>query len=326
MSGKRFDLSIKPEDTFETADLLGRKDLAESMLALVETSVDPLVVALDDDWGAGKTYFLKLWQKMLISEGLPVIYFNAFENDFSRDAFVSLSASLAEALNLNDNSSTRHKHTFLLKAAKFGKIVSRSLVNVAIRAGTAGAVDIADAGEAVDAALTQIGDETTQRFHDLIDEKSNFREELHAFKAALVEVRLALQADDNDFPLVFIIDELDRCRPDFALDLLECLKHFFELEKTHFVLGVNLEVLEKSVTSVYGGDLEGNGYLSRFIDYRLSFSPARHSSKRQDLVTYARHLWKRAEALELHNDVSEGLIEIVASGVEKKRWKFSRYE
>lgn len=314
MSGKRFDIGVRPEDTFETADKLGRKGLAESMTSLVSVSTDPLVVALDDEWGTGKTHFLKLWQCMLQENGIPAIYFNAFECDFSGDAFVSLSASLAEALGTSTKSGKKPKKVFLKKAARFGKIVSRSLVNVAIRAGTAGAIDAADAG---DAAISQAGKETSQKFEHLIAEKSNFKGELENFRQALNGVRLALQSEGEDHPLVFIVDELDRCRPDFALDVLECLKHFFETEKNHFVLGVNLNALEKSVVSIYGGDLSSRGYLSRFIDYKISFSSPQYSTKEKELKLYARHLWARAEALAIHSDVADGLIDIIAGGVSR---------
>ena len=175
MSGKRFDTELKPEDTFETADKLGRKSLAESMTSLVSISSDPLVVALADERGTGKTFFLKLWQGLLKEQGIPVIYFNAFECDFSGDAFVSLSASLAEALENSAITDKKPKKVFLKKAARFGKIVSRSLVNVAIRAGTAGAIDAAEAGDAIDAAISQAGKETSQKFENLIAENQTLR-------------------------------------------------------------------------------------------------------------------------------------------------------
>ena len=131
-----------------------------------------------------------------------------------------------------------------------------------------------------------------------------------------------MQYEGQDHPLVFIVDELDRCRPDFALDVLECLKHFFETEKNHFVLGVNLSALEKSVVTIYGGDLGGRGYLARFIDYRISFSPPQHSTKEKELRSYARNLWARADGLAVHNDAADGLIDIIAGGVSRNSGSF----
>ena len=69
--------------------------------------------------------------------------------------------------------------------------------------------------------------------------------------------------------LVIVIDELDRCRPDFALSMLEILKHLFHVPNGHFVLGVNLTALEHSVRARYGTGLDAGRYLKKF--YNLIF-------------------------------------------------------
>ena len=66
-------------------------------------------------------------------------------------------------------------------------------------------------------------------------------------------------------PLVFIIDELDRCRPTFAIELLERVKHIFDVPNIVFVFGINRDELTKSLVSVYG-EIEAGEYLRRFFD------------------------------------------------------------
>ena len=73
----------------------------------------------------------------------------------------------------------------------------------------------------------------------------------------------------NDQKLIIVIDELDRCRPDFALSMLEILKHLFHVPNVHFVLGVNLTALEHSVHARYGTGIEAGRYLKKF--YNLIF-------------------------------------------------------
>ena len=73
-------------------------------------------------------------------------------------------------------------------------------------------------------------------------------------------------------PLVIVIDELDRCRPDYALQLLEVIKHFFSVDHVHFVLGVNLSALENSVRARYGKDIDAFMYLQKFISFRVSLT------------------------------------------------------
>lgn len=71
-------------------------------------------------------------------------------------------------------------------------------------------------------------------------------------------------------PLVFIIDELDRCRPDFALSLLERIKHFFSVPNVHFILGIHSGQLENSVRSFYGNGIDAHNYLQKFIHFSFN--------------------------------------------------------
>jgi len=86
---------------------------------------------------------------------------------------------------------------------------------------------------------------------------------------AMEEFRTALkgltQGDDAPQKLIIVIDELDRCRPDYALSLLEIIKHFFAVPNVHFVLGVNMVQLENSVRARYGAGIDAGLYLQKFV-------------------------------------------------------------
>lgn len=72
-------------------------------------------------------------------------------------------------------------------------------------------------------------------------------------------------------PLVFIVDELDRCRPNYAVSILEQIKHFFSVKNIVFVLSIDKEQLGHAVKGVYGSDcIESDEYLRRFIDIEYS--------------------------------------------------------
>jgi predicted KAP-like P-loop ATPase len=75
-------------------------------------------------------------------------------------------------------------------------------------------------------------------------------------------------------PLVFFIDEMDRCRPDFAIALLERIKHLFNVNRVVFVLAVDRAQLNESVKALYGLNANPDGYLRRFIDLAYSLPPA----------------------------------------------------
>jgi len=72
---------------------------------------------------------------------------------------------------------------------------------------------------------------------------------------------------------VFIIDELDRCRPTYSIEVLEKAKHFFNVENIVFVLGADKAQLGSSIKAIYGEGLNVNGYLRRFIDFDYLLPP-----------------------------------------------------
>lgn len=75
-------------------DIFGRADHGRRLTNLITAVSDPLVIAIDGQWGSGKTTFLKMWAGELRKSGFPVIYFEAFENDYAEDAFTALASSV----------------------------------------------------------------------------------------------------------------------------------------------------------------------------------------------------------------------------------------
>ncbi|WP_372364029.1 P-loop NTPase fold protein [Xanthomonas sp. NCPPB 3583] len=69
--------------------------------------------------------------------------------------------------------------------------------------------------------------------------------------------------------VVVIIDELDRCRPLFAIQMLERVKHLFEINGFLFVISTDGKNLPEAVRSVYGGMESGERYLRRFFDFEF---------------------------------------------------------
>lgn len=107
------------------------------------------------------------------------------------------------------------------------------------------------------------------------------KEVFRDFKKSLSQ--LATQASNQDMPLVVIIDELDRCKPSFAVEVLEKIKHLFLVEGVIFVLSMHHEQLEESIKKVYGQNIDAHTYLQKFIDYptRLPKADLSNNSNRR---------------------------------------------
>lgn len=95
---KSLELDVPEEEPFQK-DLLNRKEQAEILTSLVATIEGPCVLAVDAEWGMGKTTFLRMWSQHIRNIGFPIIEFNAWETDFSNDPLLAVSTELVIGLN-----------------------------------------------------------------------------------------------------------------------------------------------------------------------------------------------------------------------------------
>lgn len=226
-------------------DTLGRKDQIEELTVLLRNIEGPCVLALDAPWGAGKTVFLQMWAQHLKRARFRVAEFNAWETDFSDDPLIALYAALENVL--YRSSATKAKNALKAGAIMVSKLASTTL-------------PVPDIAALVAAAGDRPEDSTEMR----LSRHRDAERAIGDFKRALK------QATRDRLPLVVFIDELDRCRPDYAISLLESTKHLFDVDGVIFILGVNLDELAHSVKATYGGSFSSDSYLDRFLDRRIS--------------------------------------------------------
>jgi hypothetical protein len=249
-------------------DIFGRKNLGEGLMNLVGTVSDPLVISVDGQWGSGKTTFLKMWAGHLRNAGFPVVYFDSFKHDYMSDAFTAIAGEIIALIKVRKKANSTIGKRFLKSAAGTGKVIAKAGVGIGVKLITLGVLaktDVEGVASDIGDALADIsGDAVGRLLQHRDDEQVVFEE----FRSALAELPALLKAGDAALPfrpLIFIIDELDRCRPTFALQLLERVKHFFSVLNVHFVLGVHTGQLQNSVAVVYGAEVDTTTYLQKFI-------------------------------------------------------------
>jgi len=76
-----------------------------------------------------------------------------------------------------------------------------------------------------------------------------------------------LRKDDNSYRIVVFVDDLDRCSPDKALEVLESIKSFFDIEGIVYVIGMDAETINSLVKQKYGGSfaIKGLDYLQKIV-------------------------------------------------------------
>jgi hypothetical protein len=283
---RRKQLEIHPERPF-AEDKLGFEAQVPGLTRLLEKTPGPYVIGINAKYGIGKTTFLKMWRAYLSNEGAQTLYFDAWEHDFIEPPLTALIGELEAQVNAIKGASKakRNLHKAGIAAAQAlapiaAKEVSKLLLSVvasAIAPGASSALSqafkhIAEAqtGQAVADSLSSMAKDRIQLYEQEKKTLSAFRRSLQEFALAVASSGRKSSAANRFLPLVFFVDELDRCRPTYAIELLETLKHLFSVEGVVFVLGINRDALVQSLSAVYGSDFPGHDYLKRFIDLQYT--------------------------------------------------------
>ena len=256
------EIDVPENDPFKN-DLLGRKESVEVLTHLVGSLEGPCVLAVDAPWGSGKTTFLRIWTQYLRNQGFSVVEFNAWETDFAGDPFVSLSTELTEGLRAYTDETLAAKIDNTRKVAK--EVIRRAVPGL-IRVATAGILDVNPLLE------KELGQALAADAEKRLSEYQAAQRSIKEFRRVLQDMADAVSRSRGDRPLIVVIDELDRCRPFYAVELLEVAKHLFAVDRIVFVLAVNRSELAHSIKALYGRAFDATGYLRRFfdVDFRLS--------------------------------------------------------
>ncbi len=258
---------------------LGRESRAANFSSIVTSLSKAHVISIEAGFGYGKTIFAKKWTGQLRDQEETVITFDAWKADHTDDPLMAFAGKLLDHLPPPPEGSSAEE----IKGSKVYKALG-NITKIAciaggkLAAGTYGADAVADYLEAADntdekavieAVVKAAGGEASKQFVNLlatqfIREKireKDLRKQLKALREQLDE--------SNKGRIIIIIDELDRCRPDFAISMLEAIKHLFDVEGYIFVLMINPEQIERTAGRLFGKIEGGEPYFAKFVDLRL---------------------------------------------------------
>lgn len=242
-------------------DLLNRKELAVKLTGYLDRLREGAVLAIDAPWGEGKTWFGRNWEQYLKDEGHKVVFIDAFEQDYIEDPFLLLASEIAEIFdNEGAAKELREKAVGVMKAIL--PIGTKALINIMGHV----ALGSSNLSQNIKEGFEAVSDETSDATGKLIEEKiknhAQEKESLQHFKEELTKF-----AAEQDKPVVIIIDELDRCKPTFAVQLIERVKHLFDVPNLVFVLLLNRNQLKNAVKGVYGAETDASAYLDKFVNF-----------------------------------------------------------
>lgn len=282
---------VNVKATFRDDDLFARKQYAKIGMKLIENhpkEKGACTIAIDAPWGVGKSTFLHMWINELDlgntlmypnpiyrsefkGKNVLPIYYNAWENDFSDSAMVPLLYTICAQLD------KKHEDGWLLPDDEnaiveflsscsslllmlLTYVVSKDEVT-AQAAGAAGGLTIKGLLNLLARYVKHKDDEPEpDSIGAAYDKQLEIREN---FRNALVELTKKCGG------VYVFIDELDRCKPTFAIDTLEMIKHYFDIPGLVFVFGVDITQLSYAISGRYGENFDAIGYLSKFFDHHI---------------------------------------------------------
>lgn len=249
------EIKIPSDDPFEN-DLLDRRESIEVLTHLVDSFEGPCALAVNAAWGNGKTTFLKIWEQHLLNHEFPVITFNAWETDFSGEPFVALSSELTGGLQKYSENSLAEK---IEKTKEAAKEIIRRIAPGLVQAVAASVLGVAPPlTEGIIKTLASYAEDKLSAYEEA-------KRSIEMFRTTLKDTAKELSRQKKH-PLIVMIDELDRCRPSYAIELLEVAKHLFAVNHLVFVLAINRNQLGHSIRALYGSELDSEDYFRRFFD------------------------------------------------------------
>lgn len=273
--------------TFDDRDEFHRKPIAEKLIRLLTSEIQISPMVIDGQWGTGKTEFCHKLKNLLkeTHPGIKIAYIDAFKADHANEPLMTLIAAISNLIEDEEKASNFKKKA--IPAIRYGlKTLGKAGIAWILKKN---ADDIPDELEDV---LQEVAEDS---INSAIEQSLEDHRDIEATLATLKE---ALKQIVEDTSLILFIDELDRCKPDFAISMLENIKHIFDVPNVQFVLVSNLRQLKDSINHCYGTGVDAQKYLDKFIKYSLQLPADFSSDRRLAAVEHAECLIEKSAFLQ----------------------------
>lgn len=265
MSGQDMN-SVVVNENLAPIDILGRQEMVDQILGLMETLSkmrSSCSFALDGPWGSGKTFILNMLEQQLREyqdgEKFIVFHYNCWQYDYYDEPLIAIVSAMLDDID-------EYVHLFpqeVREIAGHGLVVAKQVlkkVALSFLENKIG-VDFSDLPEIVE----KIQDETSTAF-----EEEHGYDNYYAFHKKMEQARVELSKIAENQTLVIVVDELDRCLPDYAIKTLERLHHLFAgLNNTIVLMALDKEQLENTIRQIFGENVNCAAYLKKFVDFEL---------------------------------------------------------
>jgi hypothetical protein len=266
-------------------DLLDFASYGQTFTKLIQSIEDTKVISIEAGFGHGKTFFRRAWAQHLRQAGEIVIEIDAQQSDHSGEPIIIFVGALMAA------APAKQRTKIARLAAKSGKlagVATRAVARAVLRNGAEEVISTAsdwmsgkvEGSEALEGTIKELEEGMSKLAGQMIASQlaaeharqEKLPKQIEALRDAITE-RL------NSKRIVILIDELDRCHPDYAIALLEAMKLVFGRPGFVFCLMVNADYLESIAHHRFGTQAAGEKYLEKFVDLRLRLRATKEAVK-----------------------------------------------
>lgn len=264
-------LEVPDTNQSDRIDLLDRQEFVDQIHNIALTlahNKKSKCYAINGSWGVGKSFVLDMFEEQAQKYGQEgtvldqyvIFRYNCWEYDYYEEPLIAIVAAILEQyeqkiLFLEEGTKAELKETLVY--------IGKELLSI-IRAGikSVSGIDIKPAitatAEIIEAAEAQV-------------EENHSYDALYAFKTALRKLQDTFRSLSDHQAIVVIVDELDRCLPEYTIKVLERLHHLFDsIPNVQVILSIDRSQLEHVVTQIYGQKTNVRRYLDKFIDFELT--------------------------------------------------------
>ena len=279
--------NVEIEKQIKKLDVLNRKPFVDQVFKVIELLAKQkrnACFAINGVWGVGKSYTLDMLEKKLkgeqdgetASDKYAVFHYNCWQYDYYAEPIVAIVAAMLDVIEAND---TILPKEYKAKIKGFLKVIGTGLLN---KAG-----NIVEEYTGVDVnKFVNIIREGNEKAAEEIDKEHAFDYNF-LFKKALERFRDMIKKISDKKTVIFIVDELDRCLPEYGIKVLERLHHMFEeIPNVQVILSIDKTQLEHIVEQTFGENTNTDKSLGKFINFEIDLDEGEMNEYAEERFNY----------------------------------------
>lgn len=256
----------------EKIDILNRDDFVDNVFNVIETlsaKRKSCTFAINGEWGSGKSFVLDMlenklstWQNEEKADNQYLVFhYNCWQYDYYNEPLYAIVTAMYDWIKSNDGQFEKHVTNLLLYTLIAFGLTTKEFAN-----GIAEKITLVN--------FDKVGKEAKKKI-DAINNEGKLDDELSTVYESIIFTRNLLDEIAKEQTVVVVVDELDRCLPEYAIKVLERLHHLFDdVENLIVILAVDKEHLNNTVSQIFGFNANSSkdidSYLAKFIDFEIS--------------------------------------------------------